>query len=373
MPHKDKQMASFFLTTKCNLCCEYCYNREERTQMEDKSLPFEIAKAGMDLFFAENPSRHIRFYGPGEPTQDVELMKKIVDYARQLAGNQITVELQTNGVFSKKDRIWLLDNINIMWVSFDGEPKIHDAKRHFSDGSPTSPFIEKNIKWLLENKTWQKLMIGARVTITNENIYRQKEMVDYFRSLGIVNVWSDPLFPCVGSIPAYEDKEKMSSYSFNMEKYTGTFIEASKYAMEKGVFYGSFLTCNFDGKTNKHCRACTPVPHFTPDGYISACDLVTSGENAYHMDCFVYGKWNPEKQKFDIFEEKLVALKKRTTEKMEHCMKCAAKEYCGGYCLGEVVNETGDLYGQKRTVCIAIRRLLKEIGISKTPFPYMHP
>lgn len=373
MPHIDKQMASFFLTTKCNLCCEYCYNREERAQMVEQTLSFEIAKAGIDLFFSENSSRHIRFYGPGEPTQNVELMKKIVTYARQFSGDQVTVELQTNGVFDERDRVWLLNNINIMWVSFDGEPKFHNAQRHFPDGSPTSPFIEKNIKWLLENKTRQNLMIGARVTITNENVNSQREMVDYFYSLGIMYIWSDPIFPCVGAVPAYKDEEKMSSFTFDMDKYTDAYIETSKYATKKGVFYGSFLTCNFDGKTNKHCRACTPVPHFTPDGYISACDLVTFGENAHHMDCFVYGKWDPEKEKFDIFEKKLDVLKKRTTDNMEHCMKCFAHEYCGGYCLGEVVNETGDLYGQKMSACIAIRKLLKELGVSKTPFPYMHP
>lgn len=29
MPHCNKKMISFFLTTKCNLCCRYCYNAKE--------------------------------------------------------------------------------------------------------------------------------------------------------------------------------------------------------------------------------------------------------------------------------------------------------------------------------------------------------
>ena len=84
MPHVKKQMASFFLTTKCNLSCEYCYNRKERTQMIEQSLPLEIAKAGVDMFFKESSSRHIRFYGPGEPTQEIKLMKEIVAYEGEL-------------------------------------------------------------------------------------------------------------------------------------------------------------------------------------------------------------------------------------------------------------------------------------------------
>ena len=373
MPHSNKQVVSFFLTTKCNLCCDYCYNREEREKIVEQTLSFEIAKAGIDLFFSENISRHIRFYGPGEPTQEIKLMKQIVNYAYIVAGDKLTVELQTNGIFAEKDRDWLLNSINIMWISFDGEPDVHNAQRHFPDGSPTSPHIEKNIQWLVSHKKNKNFIVGARVTITDKNVERQKSMVDYFNNLGVMYIWSDPLFPSVGIIPAYSDKIKMDEFRFNMDRYVDTYIEATQYAKEKGVFYGSFLTCNFDGKTNKHCRACTPVPHFTPDGYISACDLVTFGENAYHMDCFVYGKWNEETQSFDFDEKKIKMLQNRSTDNMEHCKSCNVKQHCGGYCLGEVMNETNDMYGQKTIACRAIKRLYNGIGSSDTPFPYMHP
>jgi radical SAM protein with 4Fe4S-binding SPASM domain len=341
--------------------------------MIERTLSLEIAKAGIDFFFSENSSRHIRFYGPGEPTQEIKLMKQIVDYAQSIAGKQLTVELQTNGVFARGDREWLLNNINIMWISFDGEPDIHDTQRHFPNGDPTSPYIEENVRWLVTHQKGRNIMVGARVTITDENVERQKDMVDYFTKLGIRYIWSDPVFPSVGSIPAYSDKEKMNTFKFDMSKYVGIYIEATQYAKKKDVFYGSFLTCNFDGVTNKHCRACTPVPHFTPDGYISACDLVTFGENAHHMDCFVYGKWNPLTKSFDIDEDKLNALQQRTTENMEHCKQCSARKYCGGYCLGEVVNETGCLLGQKPHVCMAIRKLLNILGTSESAYPYMHP
>lgn len=373
MPHVRKQMASFFLTTKCNLSCEYCYNRKERTQVNEQSLPFEIAKAGVDMFFKENSSRHIRFYGPGEPTQKIELMKKIVAYAREKAEDNLTVELQTNGVFAKKDREWLLNNVNIMWISFDGEPEVHDKLRHFPNGKPSSPIIEKNVKFLSDNKASKNLMVGARVTITNDNIERQKNMIDYFLSLGIKHIWSDPVFPKVGMIPVYKDLLELKSYQFDMDKYVDTFIAAREHAEEMGIFYGSFLTCNFDGITNKHCRACTPVPHFTPDGYISACDLVTFGKNAGHMDCFVYGKWVDNNQGFLIDNKKVQALQKRTTENMDHCRDCEVREHCGGYCLGEVQNETGRLTWQKPKVCKAIKRLAKSTSFTEKSYPYLHP
>lgn len=82
-----KQMASFFLTTKCNLRCAYCYNCKTRLNTSGQSLPLYIAKAGVDYFFTSS-SRHIRFYGSGEPTQEFTLMKNIIDYARDKAKDE---------------------------------------------------------------------------------------------------------------------------------------------------------------------------------------------------------------------------------------------------------------------------------------------
>ena len=371
MPHINKQMGSFFLTTKCNLRCVYCYNSNERTVIEEQSLPLHIAKAGVDYYFSTNDSRHIRFYGPGEPTQEFELMKSIVEYAKTKSDG-VTTELQTNGCFNDKVRDWILDNINIIWVSFDGEPDIQNKNRPCANGKPSSPIIEKNVKWLIDNKGNRNINVGARVTMTNNNIKRQKEIVDYFYSLGIKHIWTDPLFPSVEKKPVCEDIDKQQSHSFDMNTYLENYLQAYHYAKNKGIFYGSFLMCNFDGKCNKHCRACTPVPHFTTDGYISACDMVTFGANPHHMDCFVYGKWNEMTQSFDIDQRKVQDLRNRSTDNMLHCTNCVAKEHCGGYCLGEVMNETGSLLGQKEDVCKAIRVLFKEIG-EQNKFEFLHP
>jgi uncharacterized protein len=373
LPHINKQMVSFFLTTKCNLRCIYCYNSKERAILKEQSLPLHIAKAGVDYFFSTNNSRHIRFYGPGEPTQEFELMKNIVEYAREKAGEKLSVEIQTNGCFESNIREWMLNNINIIWFSFDGEPDIQNVNRPYIGGKPSAPIIENNVKWLIKNKANKNLMVGARVTIIDTNVRRQKQIVDYFASLGIRHIWTDPLFPSVDDIPVCDDKIKQSNYHFDMDVYVDNFIEAYRYAESKELFYGSFLICNFDGSCNRHCRACTPVPHFTSDGYISACDLVTFGENAHHMDCFVYGKWNELTQSFEFDEEKISALQNRTTENMLHCQHCLAREQCGGYCLGEVMNETGNMYGQKLVACKAIKRLLREIGVMNYNFPFTHP
>jgi len=365
-------MISFFLTTKCNLRCIYCYNNKERNSFQEKSLPLDIAEAGIDEFFQKNKSRHIRFYGPGEPTMELELMKKIVNYARKKTNEPITVELQTNGAFSNMTRIWLLDNVNIIWISFDGTPDIQDKQRPFPNNRPSSPVIEENIRWLNQHKGQRALMIGARVTITDLNVSRQLELIDYFSNLGIKYIWTDPIFPEVRKIPVCEDLDRGSNYYINLDTYVDYFLIATKYAREKNIFYGSFLTCNFDGETKCHCRACTPVPHLTPDGYVSACDLVVFGEKAYHMDCFIYAKWDEFNKKFIYDIPKIKTLNKRNVDNLIHCKNCIARLHCGGYCLGEVQNETGRLDGQKKLTCKAIQRLYRELGPLES-YDYFHP
>ena len=339
--------------------------------------------AGIDWYFANNNSRHIRFYGPGEPTQEFVKMRQITEYAKMHpnGGDRVTVEIQTNGVFTEEVRTWALENINIIWMSFDGMKDIQEFNRPLNPkfreifgGRTSAEILEDNVRWLIANKSDRNLMVGARVTITDININKQKEMVDYFYNLGIRHVWTNPLFYGVGKIPVCDDPEKLAEYNFDMDKYVENYLDAYKYAKEKGLFWGSFLTINFDGESSYHCRCCTPLaaPHLTPDGYVSACDMVVLGAEAHHMDLFIVGKWNPTTKTFDLDDEKIHALNERKSTNLSHCKGCPAQLHCGGYCLGETVNEHGKLEGQNIIKCMAIRKLLKQLGVCE-PYPYLHP
>lgn len=383
MPHCNKKMLSFFLTTKCNLCCIYCYNAKERNMIEEQTIPLDVAFAAVDWYFNTNESRHIRFYGPGEPTQEFEKMKQITEYAKNHpnGGERVTVEIQTNGVFTDEIRNWILENMNIVWMSFDGMKDVQNFNRPLNPkykdafgGKTSADVLEDNVRWLISNKGKRNLMVGARVTITDKNISKQNEMVDYFYKLGVRYVWTNPLFYSVGKIPVCQDEAKKKAYSFDMDAYIKNYLDAYRYAQSIGLFWGSFLTINFDGESSYHCRCCTPqnAPHITPDGYISACDMVVLGSTPYHMELFIVGKWNKKQKNFVFYNDKIKKLNERKSTELKHCQNCFAQLHCGGYCLGETVNETGTLTGQNTVKCIAIRKLLKELGACDS-YTYMHP
>lgn len=383
MPHSNKRMLSFFLTTKCNLSCRYCYNAKERNSVKEQTIPMEIAEAAIEWYFQNNESRHIRFYGPGEPTQEFEKMKLITSFARDhnSSNTPVTVEIQTNGVFTSDVREWMLNNVNIAWMSFDGMKEIQNYNRPLNpkysplfSGKTSAEVLEENVKWLISNTDHNNLMVGARVTITDVNISLQKKMVDYFSSLGIKYIWTDPLFLSVGKVPACDDVKKRNAYSFDLTSYIDKYLEAHSYANRQGVFWGSFLAVNFDGESEYHCRSCHPLtaPHITPDGYISACDMVVLGSDAHHMGVFIVGNWNDETKKFDIDFQKVRALEDRASTNLEHCKTCPAKIHCGGYCPGETVNEFGRLDGQNPIKCNAVRKLYKALGPCEA-YDYLHP
>lgn len=360
MSHVKKVMVSFFVTTKCNLDCVYCYTNKHK--YKPQTLDFRFAKLGIDDFFKTSNSRHIRFFGAGEPTMEFELMKKIKEYAYEKAGTKLSVETQTNGVFSNTIAKWLSENIDIIWVSMDGLPEVQNHYRPTITGKPTSDIIERNIKYLTKKGN---CMVGIRSTINKMNLHNQIDTLKYFANLGVKYIWTDPMFLAVGEKHAYEE--------IDILEYAKEYLKAKKYADKYNLFYESFLTCNFDEKIKYHCRSCLPVPHLTTDGYISACDMALFGANKNHMSVFIYGKWDRKNNKIVYDEEKINYIRSRNVDNMPGCTNCIAKYHCGGYCLGEVMNETHDLFGKKERVCEPIRYLMRNTKTNTGCYKYLHP
>lgn len=367
MAHSDKKMLSIFLTNTCNLNCIYCYAHNDLQQ--NQTISREFAFWGVEHYYKEyilkyNFDKRLRFYGPGEPTTQIQLMKEITEYAIEIWGNECEVEIQSNGCFSTSTGDWISDNADNIWISCDGLPEIQDENRPFyMTGQKSSPVMEANIRKLVQSP---RCNVGIRSTITDRNVNRQKENIDYFSSLGVKYVWVDIIFPGVG--------DKIEEFNYlNIDTFVDNFIEATEYADKLGMEYRTFFACNFDKCTNRHCRACYPVPHLTMDGYLSACDMALYGENPGRMKDLIYGKWNSQTKEPIFFTDRIQKIQKRTIENLEHCKGCSANQHCGGYCLGETLNETGSLFGHKAIVCKGIRRLYNELPERLRKYTYKHP
>ena len=214
-------------------------------------------------------------------------MREIWTYALSKARNELFSELQTNGFFSKKICDWVGDHIDMVWISCDGPPDIQNYYRPTRGGGACAPVVERNI--LALSKAGKG--VGIRATIGNINISRQREMIDYFASLGIKAIFADHMCKPVSELVHMNKTYKL--VEVEPLEYAKSFLEAKKYTDEKGIFYSNFLLVNFDEPVEIACRAMLPTPQLNPSGYVSSCDMATDVTGG-RMDDLIYGYFEPE-------------------------------------------------------------------------------
>jgi len=329
-------------------------------------LDFNFAKRGINDFFRDNASRHIRFYGIGEPTLEFDLMRKIKDYAYQIAGDSLTVELQTNGFFSDKVAEWINKNVDILWLSCDGPSEIHNLQRPTINSQATSNIVVKNLKYLAQNTSMQ---VGVRATLSSLMINRQTELVDYFHDLGIKFVNVLPTFAPIEDNPG-------DIFKWDPLEFAENFLIAHNKAKELGMWYNTMFIVNFDEPVRHACRACTPNPHLTTDGYVSSCDFTQLGPeySPGPLQQLIYGKYLPEKDTIVYDEDVISKVRSRCVENLikDKCRNCKYIYNCAGGCLGQVVNETGDLLGVCENNCIITKYLAERMELNKKLHPALH-
>lgn len=363
MPTINAKYISIFLTTDCNLRCGYCYTQHVRDSGSTISLSF--AKKGIDDFFNKYSYRAIRFQGGGEPTARIDILTQIIEYARSTYG-EITTEIQTSGYFDESTANWIANNIDVIWVSYDGLPDVNDKHRPSVDNKRISDTVEKNIKILLAGPC----RLGIRSTITTLNVYRQEEMVEHMSRLGVKSIYADDVFKTQFN----ESKMKACGYTMpHLMEYAENFLNAKKLAKKMGIFYGSWLSVNFLKKTDRSCTACIPYPRLTSDGYITSCDVGFIGENAPPV--LVYGKWNDKNKIIDYYQDKEKYLSERNINNLKKCKGCEIGSYCAGSCMGKSLLMTGDIYKVNPMVCKATKYLAKQLSTEteREKYEYEHP
>lgn len=355
--HYDKHQLTIMPTTQCNMRCVYCLTNareNETTHRIDESFARIIIKDY--LAACERP--WIRFYGAGEATIEIDLMKRLIDYADHISTAPVYYELQTNGFFTSDVADYIGHKFNVAYISMDGPPSINDQQRLAHDGGTTSESVIRNIKLLNKMTT-----VGIRATITGLNVCRQREMVDYFLSLGIKFLFSKPVLPSVCSNENLE-------YAVPLMTYAENYVDAYRYAKDKGMFYGNIYIVNFDRETDVFCRACHPYPHATPDNCVSCCDRAFLGNIG--LDELIYGHFDSQSNTIIYNPEKMWKICGRKIQNMPKCVGCPVNKFCGGACLGTAYQRNQDLYAPYDEECKIINYLHEQIG-DEVSLALFHP
>lgn len=368
MKHCDKRAVTINVTSRCNLRCSYCMASSSDEQDRPLVIERAFAFAGIRDALAGHPTGFVadrlRFFAPGEPTQDMETIVACVEYAKSLAP-RITTELQTNGVFpSPEARDWIADNFDIVWFSLDGPKDINDAYRPAFDGLGRTEEAENNLKIVSE-----KTNVGVRSTVVEETIDHQEQLVEYYHKLGVRRLCVNPLIRPIRR----EDKSAASVNLASPMRFAKGFVKAFALAERLGIEFMNSMTFNFDEPTTVACRSCLPMPQLNPDGSVSSCDMAMFMDTKEELRCFLYGIWDRKSGTVRYDMDKVTKLQQLRLETLPRCRLCPIGPHCAGGCAGRRVYETGRLDGVLPSICGATIYMSKHLPLGRGRLAHTHP
>ena len=142
--------AVLLLTNRCNLRCTYCYANGGEGPIQDLSL--ELAQVAIDHAYQNavelgQPHFELTFHGGGEPVQAWKTLREATAYARS-KDLPCHTSLVSNGVWTARQREWILNNLDSLSISFDGRQTTQDRQRPFPSGRGSFKAVMRTIEAL---------------------------------------------------------------------------------------------------------------------------------------------------------------------------------------------------------------------------------
>jgi uncharacterized protein len=171
--------------TRCNLRCEYCYNRNKssggKTVINDRAIEEFVRQY---LTFPQSTFQFI-WHG-GEPTlAGIDFFEKVISLQQFYGkGKKISNEIQTNATLLNEKWIYFFERNRFhIGVSIDGPQEIHDAYRKDHSGKGSFKKVMQGISLLKESK----LQWGALVVLTDKSLGSEEQIFDFLVSNEIYN------------------------------------------------------------------------------------------------------------------------------------------------------------------------------------------
>ncbi len=152
---QQKKTFYLFVTDRCNLKCDYCFNKNVRTNFNDLSL-----KKWKEII--DKIKQHIGtiVITGGEPTLFSPL-NEIIKYIKKVTSNDVYIKMFTNGSTpfygtNKKILQKIIKEINELIISCDNISDDNHKRFGFS-----REIFSKNIDWLKSNKLNNKVTLNS--------------------------------------------------------------------------------------------------------------------------------------------------------------------------------------------------------------------
>ena len=220
----------------CNLRCKYCFADEGKYHTEKRELmTAETGKRAMDYLVEHSGHRRnleVDFFG-GEPLMNFEVVKEVVEYARELEKKHNKVfrfTVTTNGILLDEKKLeYINENMSNIVLSIDGRKEVNDRMRYRADGSGSYDKIVPIFQKVAESRNQDNYYV--RGTFTRENLDFSKDVI-HLADLGFKQISIEPVV--CGEETDYSLREEDLPKIFN--EYESLVKEYVKRIKEGNVF-----------------------------------------------------------------------------------------------------------------------------------------
>ncbi len=190
----------------CNFRCTYCFAENGSYGMPERALMNEKTACNAIDFFVENSGGNSKileldFFG-GEPLLNYEVVKKTVEYARNLEKKikkMFRFTITTNASNLDDDKIEFLNNeMHNVVLSLDGRKCVNDKFRKTISGKPTFELVAEKIYNFVKLRRDKKYCI--RGTFTSNNLDFSEDVFFLYEKLGAKNISLEPVI-CDENLP----------------------------------------------------------------------------------------------------------------------------------------------------------------------------
>ena len=348
-PHYQPVTAVLLATNRCNLRCTYCYADAGEKKSEDMSV--ELAERAIDTVAANAekaglPFFELVFHGGGEPTQHWRLLTTAIEHARRKKV-ECRISMSSNGVWSDKQRGYVLDNFNGLSLSFDGTQEVQDAQRPKAGGGSSFAAVMKSIK-AMDSKQYP---YSIRLTISSPRLEKLPECIRFIcEETGSRHIQVEPAFS--------NNREGWHNPSQeDVDRFITAFIESLDVAAQhkKQLLYAGarpwMTVCSF-------CSAAETALVVRPDGKLVACYEVTDFRHKL-ADFFTVGRLASDGPLVD--EGARQRLTDMRQQRLALCQDCFCLWHCAGDCSSRCFSPDGRAHLRFDQRCRINREISKEI------------
>jgi sulfatase maturation enzyme AslB (radical SAM superfamily) len=305
--------------SECNLNCSYCYSGAGGN--ENKALfgfPDPDAIRTLFRYIAERRIMNrdpftVVFHGSGEPTfhwQELISSFQTISTIAEQHRLKIFTYIATNGCLEEEQIDWLSKNMDLIGISCDGPPSIHQKQR--PSVSRNCIPIEEVCKRILKNGG----QFDIRVTVTPETISQLVIITAYLiEECSTRRIRIEPVYL------AGDNGFSVEEADFFYERFT----EARKFAEQRGVSL-SYSGVRLEEQHGTYCDVLRNTLRLTADDVTRNCFCYMIDKTEY-----ITGRFNSEKSFFDLVPG-IQELKEKAFGIPDECKQCINVYHCSRGC-----------------------------------------